>query len=132
MILEESLDADLKSAASILAYTGSTGIFYQEADAEYDGDTYLVYKKAGEDYMHNNKNVVWDRRHPKIEFTSYSKDRFNSRKLTNAIVARYKDFRGVLGGGVTVIEIEIDSDLDLGRIDERYSSSVELIIKYDN
>ena len=132
MILEESIDIDLKALTSLTAYTSSSGIFYIEADQDYSGNAYVVYRKIGEDHSRNGKNVVRPIRKPNMNIVCYSTDRFNVRKMADVIILHYIDLTGKLGNstGVNVKEIVITNDSDIGRFDEKFAVNIDLLIIY--
>jgi len=132
LVLEESIDLDLKTLGALTAYTGSSGIFYIAADQGFKGHAYIVYRKVNEDYPKDNKNVDWHIRNPNMSITCYSNISFHARKIANAIVSHYKDFHGKLGSndGVTILEIIITGDSDIGKIDDKFATNIDLIMKY--
>jgi hypothetical protein len=131
LILEESIDLDLKALTALTAYVGA-GVFYIAADQDFEGPAYVVFRKINEDYPKDNKNVDWPIRNANTSFVCYSTNRFNARKMANVIIAHYKDLNGKLGStdGVIVLEIIITGDADIGIIDEKFAVNIDLIIKY--
>jgi hypothetical protein len=132
LILEESIDLDLKTLSALVSYTTTSGIFYIEADQDFKGNSYVVYRKIGEDHLRNGKNVVRPIRKPNMNIVCYSADRFNVRKMANVIIAHYIDLNGKLGDstGVIVKEVVITDDSDIGRLDEKFAVNIDLLIIY--
>jgi hypothetical protein len=128
LTIREAIHTDLHDYTALTDVVSSR-IYEIESDPG-DWDNFVVWLKVDDVRYHNNENVTVPIRTARIQFSCYSKDRFESRSIAALLDSRYEDYRGVLASGVNVQGAQVKDDRDQGREGDYFRVDVDITFKY--